>query len=126
MKNGQLSAGTYAGTAGTGSEQFDGPPSRFDALGYLQSVYNNPMEPTSVRMRAASVALEFERPRLAVTALVDGGDFAERLDRALERSASPTKVIEHAPARKVELPPMGPAPRPMSAPFAQLERHRRA
>jgi hypothetical protein len=57
-----------------------------DALDYLRSVYLDPLEPTSVRMRAASIAIEYERPRLAVTALVDGQDFASRLQRALDRS----------------------------------------
>jgi hypothetical protein len=96
-----------------------------DALEFLRSVYQHPKVPLPVRMRAAAVAIEFERPRLAVTALVNGDDFADRLDRAIARSA-PTKVIEAQTNRTVELPPTGPAPRPMSAPFAQLERHRRA
>jgi hypothetical protein len=112
MKNGQLRAGTTAGIAGTVSE-------KYDALGYLQSVYNNPMEPTSVRMRAASVALEFERPRLAVTAVLGSDDFAERLDRAIARSSP--KIIEARPITDDEqlLPPAGPEPTPLGAPFAR-------
>jgi len=114
MKNGQLRAGTDAGSAGTGSE-------KYDALGYLQSVYNNPMEPTSVRMRAASVALEFERPRLAVTAVLGSDDFAERLDRAIARSGAAPKIIEARPITDDEqpLPPAGPEPTPLGAPFAR-------
>jgi hypothetical protein len=80
MKEGRLSnsdnngAGTSAGTAGT------------KAIDYLRSVYQNPLQPDNVRMRAAAIAIEYELPRLAVTATIERGDFAVRLDQAFERS----------------------------------------
>ena len=67
-----------------------GPSLRQRALDYLRSVYRNPLESTHVRLRAAGIAIEYGRPRLAVTAVFDGGDFAVRLERALARSG---KVI---------------------------------
>ena len=74
-------AGTTAGTAGT------------NAIDYLRSVYRNPLQPDNVRMRAAAIAIEYELPRLAVTATVDAGDFADQLERAVERS----RMIEAKP-----------------------------
>src|SRR5262245_27033739 len=116
MNKGQFRAGTTAGTAGTGSAEKAVERVEFDALAYLQSVYNDPMEPTGMRMRAAAMALGFERPALKAHALViAGGDFATRLDAAIARS-SPTKLIE-AKAEKTELPPSGPEPTSMAAPF---------
>jgi hypothetical protein len=67
-----------------------------DALSYLRSIYLNPMEPTNTRLKAAGIAIEYERPRLAVTAIVNGQDFATKLDRAVARStavSNGTKVI---------------------------------
>ena len=78
---------------------------KMDALEFLGSVYQNVTVPLPVRMRAAQIAVEYERPRLAVTALVDGEDFAARLERAIERSAladAPTngmKLIEAKPTK---------------------------
>ena len=66
----------------------------FTALTFLQSVYNDPSESKSVRLRAAIEALPFEFPKLAVTAHIDG-DFGARLERAVEHSR---KVIEHHPS----------------------------
>jgi len=37
-------------------------------------------------MRAAIAALQFEQPELGVTAIVDAGDIAERLDKAIART----------------------------------------
>jgi hypothetical protein len=37
-------------------------------------------------MRAAIAAIQFEHPKLTVTATVNGGDFAVQLDQAIERS----------------------------------------
>jgi hypothetical protein len=64
---------------------------KFNSLTFLQSVYNDPNEAKSVRIRAAIEALPFEFPKLAVTAFLDAGDFGQRLELALRRSA---KVIE--------------------------------
>src|SRR5262249_29772909 len=67
------------------------------ALGYLQSIYRDPLQPAVVRMRAATIAIAYESPRLAVTAyLSNADDFAARLDRAIEQSRSP-KIIDHRP-----------------------------
>jgi hypothetical protein len=94
------------------------------SLTLLQAVYRAPELPLPTRMRAASIAIAYEHPKLAVTAILSDDSFAERLDRALARTAPP-KVIEHAPQVREPLPPTGPAPRPLSAPFP-MERHRRA
>jgi hypothetical protein len=45
-------------------------------------------------MRAAIEALPFESPKLSATAVLHQGDFAERLDRAIERSSKAQMVIE--------------------------------
>jgi hypothetical protein len=58
------------------------PNQKKDALEFLQSLYNDPSEPKTIRMKAAIEALPYERPRLAVTATVTGDDMATRLDRA--------------------------------------------
>jgi hypothetical protein len=61
-----------------------------DALSYLQAVYQGKIIAEPPRMRAAIEALPFERPRLAVTANVDGKDFAKRMEQIMdERGLSP-------------------------------------
>jgi len=78
--------------------------SNLGSLAYLQSIYRDPLQATYVRMKAAIAALPFECPKLAVTAVVEGGsDFATRLELARARSA---QVIEaRAVAAKPALPP---------------------
>ena len=64
------------------------------SLDFLRAVYANVDLPLSVRMRAASMAIPFEFPRLAVTAFIpEGGDFAQQLDRRLKRRRE-LKLIE--------------------------------
>jgi len=64
------------------------------SLTLLQKVYRSPSVALMTRIRAAIAALQFEHPKLAVTATVEGGDFAFQLDQAIERSR---KVIEAKP-----------------------------
>jgi len=64
------------------------------SLTLLQKVYRSPPVALMTRIRAAIAALQFEHPKLAVTATVEGGDFAFQLDQAIERSR---KVIEAKP-----------------------------
>ena len=72
---------------------------RASALEFLQAVYRNVGVPLPVRMKAASIAVEYETPRLAATAILDGADMAARLDKAIERSRQvPMKLIEHSSA----------------------------
>jgi hypothetical protein len=60
---------------------------------YLKKVYQDPTKETWVRMRAASIAIEFELPKLKAAAILYSGDFASRLELAIERS-DPAKLIE--------------------------------
>jgi hypothetical protein len=71
------------------------------SLDLLQAVYRNPDVPLSVRMRAASMAIPYEFPRLSVVASVnDPASFAERLERCIQRSGVRPLLIEHAPQPK--------------------------
>jgi hypothetical protein len=57
------------------------------SLDLLREVYRSPEVPLSVRMRAAIAAAPYENPKLAISHLVHHtGDFADRLDRAIERT----------------------------------------
>jgi hypothetical protein len=47
-------------------------------------------------MRAAAIAIEYELPRLAVTATVDAGDFADQLEQAIERSRKVSMIEARA------------------------------
>src|ERR1700677_250830 len=67
-------------------------PPGASSLDFLQAIYRDTRQPLQRRMRAATAALPFEVPKLAVTAIVDAGaDFAAKLERARLRSAG---VIE--------------------------------
>jgi len=71
-------------------------PAAATALDFLQAVYKNEAIPLSVRMRAAIEALPFETPKLSATAFVPaGGDFGERLEKAIARSREAPRLIEH-------------------------------
>ena len=65
------------------------------ALGLLQEVYRNKRVPLSTRMRAATIAIQYETPKLAVTGYVnDTASFAQALDRAIQRSAEGRVTLE--------------------------------
>ena len=67
-----------------------------NALGFLQAVYRSAKLPLSVRMRAASIALPFESPKLQMVGYSQMTDasFAQALDRAIARSAAGKVVLE--------------------------------
>ena len=75
-------------------------------LDLLQTVYSDPKQPLGVRLRSAIEALPFENPKLSAVAVTNmsGRDFADRLDRAIERSASARPrvplMIEHKPTEQ--------------------------
>jgi len=56
------------------------------SLDLLRAIYRRADLPLSTRMRAATAALPHEHPKLAVTTVVNAGDFADQLERAVERS----------------------------------------
>jgi hypothetical protein len=75
------------------------------ALRLLQAVYRNKRAPLSIRMRAAALALPFESPKLAATAIVhDEHSFALALERAIARSREGKVVLELAANEPVENP----------------------
>jgi len=70
------------------------------SLDLLQAIYRCATLPLSTRMRAAMAAIQFEHPKLAVTANVSGDhEFGFRLDQAIQRSGTAPKVIEHQPTQ---------------------------
>ena len=81
------------------SEPDEASSQKLDALRYLQMIYRDPQLSTAVRMRAAGLALPFESPKLAVTAMVSEQDFATVLDRRLKR-------IEEMKANAIEATPV--------------------
>ena len=88
-----------------------------DALEYLQSIYQGRIKYDAYRFRAANAAVPYERPKLAVAAILHpDGSFAERLEKAISRSQAPTKLIEAKAidVRSIEhdRSELGPKPRP--------------
>jgi hypothetical protein len=78
---------------------------------YLRSLYQDPNQPQSLRLRAAIKAIEVETPKVSATANIhfDGKSFAEALDRCIERSEGPLllnggPVVEELPASELKKP----------------------
>ena len=53
---------------------------------FLQAIYRDHRQPMNRRMRAAIEAAPYVHPKLAATVLLNGEDFAQRLDKAIARS----------------------------------------
>ena len=71
------------------------------SLEFLQAIYRSATQPMARRLKAASIAIGYESPKLAVTAVVEGSDsLAARLNRAIERSARAEayRLIQAAPS----------------------------
>jgi hypothetical protein len=68
-------------------------PANGTSLDLLQAIYRNPEMPLHTRMRAASMCLPHEHPRLGITfQTTNETDFARLLDERIARHQS--KVIE--------------------------------
>ena len=65
------------------------------ALGLLQAVYRDKRVPLHTRMRAATIAIQYEVPKLAVTGYMrDDASFAVALERAIQRSREGRVTLE--------------------------------
>jgi hypothetical protein len=71
------------------------------SLTLLQAIYRSATIPLTTRMRAAIASIQFEHPKLAVTATVQAGDFADQLEQAIERSRKVLPMIEVKPMDNV-------------------------
>ena len=74
------------------------------SLSLLQKIYRSSSQPITRRMRAAMAALQHEHPKLTAMAIdsMDGASFAAMLDKAIARSQTPLKQIEHHPDETAE------------------------
>jgi hypothetical protein len=96
------------------------PPDQVSALTYLQMVYRGQIEAKGPRMRAAMACLPFETPRVSVVASVnDPNAFAERLERAIQRSGVRPLMLE---ARVIDAKP---APEPSDVTGSMLGTERK-
>jgi hypothetical protein len=71
-----------------------------DALSFLQAVYKNKLVPVSTRIRCAVAALPFEKPRLAVTAVIEASSLAAKLEERRLRRIQQMKLIEVKPVEE--------------------------
>ena len=97
---------------------------KLDALRYLQMIYRDPQLSTAVRMRAAGLAIPYEVPKLAVTAVVSEQDFATVLDRRLKRIEE-MRVLENKAVNgstTVRDGTIDPEPQPALPPCTSLSR----
>jgi hypothetical protein len=72
------------------------------SLTLLQAIYRNSALPLMTRMRAAIASIQFAHPKLQVTATIEAGDFADQLDRAVERSRRVLMIEEATTVKAIE------------------------
>jgi hypothetical protein len=98
-------------------------PLDLDALTYLQMVYRGQIQAEGPRMRAAMACLPFEVPKLSVVASInDPAGFAERLERAIERSGVRPLMIEHRAIEHQSTPQPGDVTGPMTGTDRKMRR----
>jgi hypothetical protein len=98
-------------------------PQNLDALRYLQAVYRGQIEAEGPRMRAAMACLPFETPKLSVVASInDPSAFAERLERAIQRSGVRPLMIEHDLTRREIAAPQADVTGPMAGTDRKMRR----
>jgi sulfite reductase beta subunit-like hemoprotein len=106
----------------------DDPPKvtkvlKLDALRYLQMVYRGQIEAEGPRMRAAMACLPFETPKLSVVASInDPAAFAERLERAIQRSGIRPLMIEQRVIEHQSKPQPGDVTGPMTGTDRKMRR----
>ena len=69
------------------------------SLDLLQAVYRDPRQLMARRLRAATVAIPFEHPKLSITANHSGVGFARSLEACIERSGK--RLVIDAPPRRL-------------------------
>ena len=76
----------------------DGVMGDRDALVCLQSIYNDPSAPENSRIKAASAAIGYERPKLTFGVQISGpAVLGERLDQNRTMKTVNPPLIEHQP-----------------------------
>ena len=94
------------GEINTGPDDEDALPEGYDALMYLQAIYRGEVRADPTRMRAANMALPYERPKLSVAVTTNHRGMGNALDAA--RAKLDAKKLPPA----VDLAPVAPAAGP--------------
>jgi hypothetical protein len=80
-------------------------------LDFLSAVYRDVRQPMERRMRAARDAAQYVHPTYKAMAIVPmGGDFATRLEKAIERSQSGGRLLTQAPTIEHDREELRPEP----------------
>jgi hypothetical protein len=80
-----------------------------DALEFWDKIMRSTRQPMQRRMAAAKERAQYRYPKLGVvgTTNMSTDDFASMLDRAIARSQTQMRVIEHQPSSPAPIPPHG-------------------
>jgi hypothetical protein len=70
------------GEINTGPDDEDALPEGYDALTYLQAIYRGELRADPTRMRAANMALPYERPKLSVAVTTNHRGMGNAIDEA--------------------------------------------
>ena len=74
-------------------------PADIEPLDFLLAIMRDPRQPMARRQKAATDAAQYRHPKLGAVAhtIMNGETFAAMLDKAIERSGTAMKQIEHQP-----------------------------